>query len=138
MIDRDRLDVDVGTPAVDLLYDLRGFHASEREGDASGGTFRWTGSRASLTLPAGGAVTLVVAGARPPGAPPAEINVLRRPRRARCRKPADTSQEHPQGKRRTRAGCHRCQEQKWMRLQTAQTGAEGRAGNRKSCDCARK
>ena len=31
----------------------------------------------------------------------------RRPRRARCRKPADTSREHPQGKRRTRAGCHR-------------------------------
>ncbi|MCY4632897.1 MAG: hypothetical protein OXG04_00030 [Acidobacteria bacterium] len=74
-IDRDRLDVDVGTPAVDLLYDLRGFHASEREGDASGGTFRWTGSRASLTLPAGGAVTLVVAGARPPGSPAAEIAV---------------------------------------------------------------
>ena len=62
----------------------------------------------------------------------------RRPRRARCRKPADTSREHPQGKRRTRAGCHRCQEQKWMRLPTAQTGAEGQAGNRKSRDCARK
>ena len=74
-IDRDRAAVDVGTPAVDLLYDLRGFHASERDGDASGDTFRWTGPRAFLTLPAGGSVTLVVAGARPPGAPPAEIAV---------------------------------------------------------------
>ena len=72
---RDRLDVDVGTPAVDLLFNLEGFQASEHEGDPSGGTFRWTGSRASLTLPAGGAVTLVVAGARPPGAPAAEIAV---------------------------------------------------------------
>lgn len=74
-IDRDRAAVDVGTPAVDLLYDLWGFHASERDGDASGDTFRWTGPRAFLTLPAGGSVTLVVAGARPPGAPPAEIAV---------------------------------------------------------------
>ena len=71
-IGRDRLEVDVGTP-VDLLYDLRGFHGSER--DAAGRAFRWTGSRVSLTLPAGGAVTLVVGGARPPGAPPAEIGV---------------------------------------------------------------
>ena len=61
-IGRDRLDVDVGTPAVDLLYDLRGFHALERERDPAGGTFRWTGPRASLTLPGGAAVTLVVAG----------------------------------------------------------------------------
>ena len=74
-IGRDRLDIAVGTPAVDLLYDLRGFHPSEREGDPAGGTFRWTGSRASPTLPAGGAVTLVVAGARPPGGSPAEIAV---------------------------------------------------------------
>ena len=72
-LDRDRPEVDVGTPAVDLLYDLQGFHGAERDGGASGGTFRWTGPRASLTLPAGGSVTLVVAGARPPGAPPAEI-----------------------------------------------------------------
>ena len=72
-IGRDRLDVDVGTPAVDLLYDLRGFHGSER--DAAGRAFRWTGSRGSLTLPAGGAVTLVVGGPRPAGAPPAEIGV---------------------------------------------------------------
>ena len=74
-LDRDRPEVDVGTPAVDLLYDLRGFHGAERDGGASGGTFRWTGPRASLTLPAGGSVTLLVAGARPPGAPPAEIAV---------------------------------------------------------------
>ena len=31
-VGRDRLDVDVGTRAVDLLYNLRGFHAPEREG----------------------------------------------------------------------------------------------------------
>ena len=72
-IGRDRQDVDVGTPAVDILYDLRGFHGAER--DAAGRAFRWTGSRGSLTLPAGGAVTLVVAGGRPRGAPPAEIAV---------------------------------------------------------------
>ena len=71
-IGRDRQEVDVGTP-VDLLYDLRGFHGSER--DQAGRAFRWTGSRVSLTLPAAGAVTLVVGGARPPGAPPAEIGV---------------------------------------------------------------
>ena len=74
-VGRDRLDVDVGTPASDLLYNLEGFHASEREGGAPGGAFRWTGPRASLTLPVGEAVTLVVAGTRPPGAPPAEITV---------------------------------------------------------------
>lgn len=74
-VGRDRLDVDVGTPASDLLYNLEGFHASEREGGAPGGAFRWTGPRASLTLPAGEAVTLVVAGTRPPGAPPAEMAV---------------------------------------------------------------
>ena len=73
-IGRDRLEVDVGMPAVDLLYNLEGFQASEREGDPAGRTFRWTGSRAALTLPAGGAVTLV-AGGSPPGAPPAEIAV---------------------------------------------------------------
>ena len=72
-IGRDRLNVDVGTPAVDLLYDLRGFHGSER--DPAGRAFRWTGSRVTLSLPAGGAVTLVVGGGRPPGAPPAEIAV---------------------------------------------------------------
>ena len=74
-VGRDRLDVDVGTRAVDLLYNLQGFHAPEREGAGPGGAFRWTGPRASLTLPAGEAVTLVVAGTRPPGAPPAEIAV---------------------------------------------------------------
>ena len=33
------------------------------------------GPQASLTLPGGEAVTLVVAGTRPPGTPPAEISV---------------------------------------------------------------
>ena len=71
----DRTVVDVGTPADDLLYDLRGFHAGERDRDPALGTFRWTGGRASLTLPAGAGITLVVAGGRPAGAPPAEISV---------------------------------------------------------------
>ena len=71
----DRTAVDVGTPADDLLYDLRGFHAPERDQDPARGTFRWTGPRASLTLPRGDSVTLVVAGARPPGTSPAEIAV---------------------------------------------------------------
>ena len=71
--DREPPDVDIGTPADDLLYDLHGFHAPER--DPARGTFRWTGPQASLTLPGGEAVTLVVAGTHPPGTPPAEISV---------------------------------------------------------------
>ena len=74
-VDRDHTAVDVGTPADDLLYDLQGFHAPERDGDPARGTFRWTGPQASLTLPGGDAVTLVVAGTRPSGTPPAEISV---------------------------------------------------------------
>ena len=70
-----RTAIDVGTPADDLLYDLQGFHGPERDGDPARGTFRWTGPQASLTLPGGEAVTLVVAGARPPGSPPAKISV---------------------------------------------------------------
>ena len=72
---RDQPAVDVGTPADDLLYDLHGFHGPERDGDPARGMFRWTGPQASLTLPGGEAVTLVVAGTRPPGTPPAEISV---------------------------------------------------------------
>ena len=72
---RDQPDVDIGTPADDLLYDLHGFHGPERDRDPARGTFRWTGPQASLTLPGGEAVTLVVAGPRPPGTPPAEISV---------------------------------------------------------------
>ena len=70
-----RTAIDVGTPADDLLYDLQGFHGPERDGDPARGTFRWTGPQAFLTLPGGEAVTLVVAGTRPPGTPPAEISV---------------------------------------------------------------
>ncbi len=72
---RDQPDIDIGTPADDLLYDLQGFHGPERDRDPARGTFRWTGPQASLTLPGGEAVTLVVAGPRPPGTPPAEISV---------------------------------------------------------------
>ena len=71
----DRTAVEIGTPADDLLYNLRGFYGPERDRDPARGTFRWTGPQASLTLPAGGDVTLVVAGGRPPGTPPAEISV---------------------------------------------------------------
>ena len=75
-VERDHPVVDVGTPADDLLYDLQGFHGPERDReDPARGTFRWTGPQASLTLPGGEAVTLVVAGTRPPGTPPAEISV---------------------------------------------------------------
>ena len=35
----DRTAIDVGTPADDLLYDLRGFHAPERDQDPARGTF---------------------------------------------------------------------------------------------------
>ena len=71
----DRTVVDIGTPADDLLYDLRGFHAGEHDADPTQGTFRWTGARAALTLPGGAGVTLVVGGGRPAGTPPAEISV---------------------------------------------------------------
>ena len=74
-IGRDRQEVDVGVPAIDLLHEPRGFHAPERERGPARRSFRWTGPRASLTLPAAEAVTLVVAGPRPPGAPAAEIAV---------------------------------------------------------------
>ena len=75
-VERDHPVVDVGTPADDLMYDLQGFHGPERDReDPARGTFRWTGPQASLTLPGGEAVTLVVAGTRPPGTPPAEISV---------------------------------------------------------------
>ena len=69
-----RTAVDVGAPE-DLLFGLQGFHAAERDPDPARGTYRWTGPRASLTLPGGDAVTLVIAGERPAGVPPASIAV---------------------------------------------------------------
>ena len=69
-----RTAVDVGAPE-DLLFNLQGFHAAERDPDPDRGTYRWTGPRASLTLPGGEAVTLVIAGERPAGVPPASIAV---------------------------------------------------------------
>ena len=79
----DRTAIDVGTPADDLLYDLRGFHAPERDQDPARGTFRWTGPRASLTLPGGRDVTLVVAGGRPPGTPPSGRGASQKPQQTR-------------------------------------------------------
>lgn len=66
--------VDVGNPLDDVFFDLDGFHAAERDGQGDG-TFRWSGERASLTIPGGVDVALTVAAGRPAGASPAEISV---------------------------------------------------------------
>ena len=72
--DAKRTAIDVGNPAHDVFFTLRGFHLPARHlgGD---GTYRWTGSEASLVLPHGGEVELTVAGGRPAGVPPAELSV---------------------------------------------------------------
>ena len=67
------MTVDVGNLADELVSGLRGFHAAERDGN--GGSFRWTEEVASVAVPGGDRVSLLVAGARPPGAEPAEISV---------------------------------------------------------------
>ena len=72
--DAARTAADVGNPAEDVLFSLRGFHSPERHA-ADDATFRWTGPEAALTLPAAGRVELTVAGVRPPGVPPAEVSV---------------------------------------------------------------
>lgn len=68
-----RTTVDIGNPADDLLASLEGFHAAEQ--DPVSGAYRWSQAVSSFTVPAGGRVLLTVAGARPAGAPPAEIFV---------------------------------------------------------------
>jgi hypothetical protein len=66
--------VDVGSLAEDILFDMRGFHAPER--DDHGGTFRWTQALASIDLPgAGERIRIVLSGERPQGAPPARISI---------------------------------------------------------------
>ena len=72
--DAARAAVDVGDPTHDVFFGLEGFHTAERDGRGDG-TFRWSGARASLTIPAGVEVALTVAGGRPAGVPPAEIRV---------------------------------------------------------------
>jgi hypothetical protein len=70
----EKRSVDVGSLGEDFLFDLRGFHAPERERD--GATFRWTGGFAAVDLHgAGEQVRIVLAGDRPEGAPAARIAV---------------------------------------------------------------
>ena len=71
----DRVAVDIGDPADDTFFDLRGFHGAERGAQEPDATFRWTSRRASFTLPASADVTLTVAGGRPAGVAPADISV---------------------------------------------------------------
>ena len=74
-----RTGVDVGNLVDDLVAGLRGFHAAERDGN--GGSFRWSEEVASVAIPGGDRIRLVVAGARPPEAEPAEISVWAGPHR---------------------------------------------------------
>ena len=68
-----RTGVDVGTLLDDLVAGLHGFHGPERDG--RGDSFRWSGDVASVAVPGGDRVSLVVAGARPPEVEPARISV---------------------------------------------------------------
>ena len=69
----DRTVVDIGTPADDLLYDLRGFHAGEHDADP---TQVPVDRRARGPHAAGGSRRHArVGGGRPAGTPPAEISV---------------------------------------------------------------
>ena len=74
-----RTGVDVGNLLDDLVAGLRGFHGPERDG--RGDSFRWSEGAASVAIPGGDGVSLVVAGARPPGVDPAEISVWAGPHR---------------------------------------------------------
>ena len=74
-----RTGVDVGNLLDDLVAGLRGFHGPERDG--RGDSFRWSEGEASVAVPGGDRVSLVVAGARPPEAEPAEISVWAGPHR---------------------------------------------------------
>ena len=74
-----RTGVDVGNLLDDLVAGLRGFHGPERDG--RGDSFRWSEGVASVAVPGGDRVSLVVAGARPPEAEPARISVWAGPHR---------------------------------------------------------
>ena len=71
--------IDVGNPVDDLVAGLRGFHGPERDGNAE--SFRWSEEVASVAVPDGDRISLLVAGARPPEAAPAEISVWAGPHR---------------------------------------------------------
>ena len=68
-----RTGVDVGNLLDDLVAGLHGFHGPERDG--RGDSFRWSGDVASVAVPGGDRISLVVAGARPPEVEPARISV---------------------------------------------------------------
>ena len=74
-----RTGIDVGNPVDDIVAGLRGFHGPERDGNAE--SFRWSEAVASVAVPGGDRISLVVAGARPPEAAPAEISVWAGPHR---------------------------------------------------------
>ena len=74
-----RTGVDVGNLLDDLVAGLHGFHGPERDG--RGDSFRWSEGVASVAVPGGDRVSLVVAGARPAEAEPAEISVWAGPHR---------------------------------------------------------
>lgn len=74
-----RTAIDVGNPLDDMVAGLRGFHGPEQDGNAD--SFRWSGDMASITVPGGARIRLVVAGARPPGVEPAEISLSAGPHR---------------------------------------------------------
>ena len=74
-----RTGIDVGNLLDDLVAGLRGFHGPERDG--RGDSFRWSDGVASVAVPGGDRVSLVVAGARPPEAEPAEVSVWAGPHR---------------------------------------------------------
>ena len=74
-----RMTVDVGDLVDDLVSGLRGFHGAERDG--RGGSFRWSEEVASVAVPGGDRISLVVAGARPAEVEPAEISVWAGPHR---------------------------------------------------------
>lgn len=74
-----RTGIDVGNLLDDLVAGLRGFHGPERDG--RGDSFRWSGDVASVAVPGGDRVSLVVAGARPPEVEPARISVSAGPHR---------------------------------------------------------
>jgi hypothetical protein len=74
-----RMGVDVGNLVDDLVSGLRGFHGAERDGNAE--SFRWSEEVASIGVPGGDRIRLVVAGGRPPEVELAEISVWAGPHR---------------------------------------------------------
>lgn len=70
-----RTSVDIGTETEDGLFALQRFHGPERDPASELGSYRWTSLVASLTVPATPQVSLVLAGGRPDGVPPATVSI---------------------------------------------------------------